>query len=336
MTTTTSEGDRSGVRFTLHDVRSETYKARDAWWTVFLVDPLAGRLVVFLANRTSVTPNQITWGAFVLGLGSAACFLAADWRWLVAGALLYHLSFVLDCIDGKIARLKGTGTVLGGWLDYVFDRIRVLTCTVALMWGQYQKSGQELYLLLGIAVVFLDMLRYVDALQVAKVRRQMRRKLKRALGAPATGDVNDEDAAAEDGGLDGALDGGEAEEAPVRTAAGVDLQQEFRSKFVSYIRVRDWLRDHRVRTHLVSGIEFQMAVFIVGPLLGQIVPVTIGAAVLLLVFEGAIMYKLWLSSRDFSRALAEIQEEAPTSPEEAQWAGHPMNGDAGQGMRQMS
>ena len=55
--------------FTLDDVRTLTYKARDAWWTVFLVDPLAGRLVVGLANRTSITPNQITWSAFLLGFG---------------------------------------------------------------------------------------------------------------------------------------------------------------------------------------------------------------------------------------------------------------------------
>lgn len=162
------------MSFTLDQVRYETYKARDAWWTVFLVDPLAGRLAVGTANRTSITPNQLSWAALVLGMASAGCCYEADWTWLLAGAVLYHLSFVLDCTDGKIARLKGTGTVLGGWLDYVFDRIRVLTCTLALMWGQYDATGQELYLVLGIVVVFLDMLRYVDALQVAKVRRQMR------------------------------------------------------------------------------------------------------------------------------------------------------------------
>jgi hypothetical protein len=46
-------------------------------------------------------------------------------------------------MDGKIARLKGTGTVLGGWLDYVFDRVRVLTCTLTLMWGQFDATGSE-------------------------------------------------------------------------------------------------------------------------------------------------------------------------------------------------
>ncbi|MCA2227021.1 CDP-alcohol phosphatidyltransferase family protein [Nonomuraea aurantiaca] len=295
--------------FTLDDVRTLTYKARDAWWTVFLVDPLAGRLVVGLANRTAITPNQITWGAFLLGLGSAGCFLMADgWAWLVAGAVLYHLSFVLDCVDGKIARLKGTGTVLGGWLDYVFDRIRVLTCALALMWGRFESTGEEFYLVLGMLVVFLDMLRYVDALQVAKVRRQMRRKLddaiEEATGVPA---VSREKPDLEETGL---------ESGEIRSADSVDLQQNFRTHFAWYIRIRDWLRDHRVRAHLISGIEFQMAVFIVGPLTGQIVPVTVGTAALLLVFEAAIMFKLYLSSRDLTRALAKIRSTPirPTAP----------------------
>ncbi|MEV0352810.1 CDP-alcohol phosphatidyltransferase family protein [Nonomuraea sp. NPDC050680] len=290
-------------------MRTLTYKARDAWWTVFLVDPLAGRLVVGLANRTAITPNQVTWGAFLLGLGSAGCFLMADgWAWLVAGAVLYHLSFVLDCVDGKIARLKGTGTVLGGWLDYVFDRIRVLTCALALMWGRFESTGEEFYLVLGMLVVFLDMLRYVDALQIAKVRRQMRRKLddaiEEATGVPA---VSLEKPDLEETGLDS----GE-----IRSADSVDLQQNFRTHFSWYIRIRDWLRDHRVRAHLISGIEFQMAVFIVGPLTGWIVPVTIGTAALLLVFEAAIMFKLYLSSRDLTRALAKIRSTPirPTAP----------------------
>ncbi|MFC0866333.1 CDP-alcohol phosphatidyltransferase family protein [Sphaerimonospora cavernae] len=311
------------MKFTLEDVRSRTYKARDAWWTVFLVDPLAGRLVVAVANRTSITPNQITWGAFLLGLGSAGCFLTADPIWLAAGAVLYHLSFVLDCMDGKIARLKGTGTVLGGWLDYVFDRIRVFGCALALTWGQYQSTGQDLYLLLGIGIVFLDMLRYVDALQVTKVRRQMRRTIRMAYEAaapagsrsPARSLLHDDPDLDLDTNSDFDADS-DSHEDHVRTAEAVDLQVEFHSRYAWYIPFRAWLRAHRVRTHLVSGIEFQMAVFIIGPLLGAlssalIIAVTIGAAIPLLAFEAAIMYKLWLSSRDFTRALAEIRETRP-------------------------
>jgi hypothetical protein len=182
------------------------------------------------------------------------------------------------------------------------------------MWGQYQATGEVLYLLLGIGIVFLDMLRYVDALQIAKVRRQMRRTLKKAYdesasagGSPTLPQRLLHDDPDLDADLDPDLD---ADEIRLRTLDVVDLQEEFRTRFAWYIGVREWLRDHRVRTHLISGIEFQMAVFIIGPLLGLIVPVTVGAAALLLVFEAAIMYKLWLSSRDLGRALGEIKDRS--------------------------
>jgi phosphatidylglycerophosphate synthase len=290
-------------RFTMEDVRSRTYKARDAWWTVVLVDPLAGRLVRFTANRSSLTPNALSAAALVLGLGAAGCFWAADWKWLVAGAVIYHLSFVLDCMDGKIARLKGTGTVFGGWLDYVFDRVRVLICALALTGGQFAATGRPVYLALGVGIVFLDMLRYLDALKVAAARREMRSRLRAARG------LADDDRAVE------RVLPIHPDEAPDETGVPgpapvpqiVDLQQGFRTRFPWYLRVRDWLVQRRVRPHLVSGIEFQMAVFIIGPLCDAIISVTIVAGLLMLVFEIAIIYKLWLSTRDYARAMAEAE-----------------------------
>lgn len=168
--------------FTLAEIQERTYKKRDAWWTVFLVDPLAGRLVVWTANHTSITPNQLTFGAGLLGLGAAACFTQATWPWLVAGALLFHLSFVLDCMDGKIARLKGTGTVFGAWVDFVFDRIRFFACMMALLLGQWVHTGEIAYLLLAPLLTFFDLLRYLNGTQIAKTRRTMRRRLNALLG----------------------------------------------------------------------------------------------------------------------------------------------------------
>src|SRR5690606_27356459 len=97
-------------RFTLQEIRERTYKVRDAWWTVWLVDPIASRLVWLVSPVRWLTPNVLTFIAFLLGVGSAACFAQGDRAWLVAGALLFHLSFVFDCMDGKIARLKGNGS----------------------------------------------------------------------------------------------------------------------------------------------------------------------------------------------------------------------------------
>jgi Phosphatidylglycerophosphate synthase len=60
--------------------------------------------------RTSITPNQITIGTGVLGLGVTLLY-AGGYLW--AGALLALVIGVLDGIDGKLARLKAQTTKLG-------------------------------------------------------------------------------------------------------------------------------------------------------------------------------------------------------------------------------
>jgi phosphatidylglycerophosphate synthase len=326
----------------LAEVRRITQKKRDAWWTVLLVDPVATPLVRLTAKWTRITPNQLTWGAFVLGLASAACFALGDWKWLVIGGLVYHLSFILDCMDGKLARLTGQGSVFGAWLDFVFDRIRVALCAVALMAGQYQRSGDALYIWLTAAVIGLDTLRYINSLEIFKIRHSMRKQIKARLREARRAEDTRELAFMEDllrenpeadierdlrTVAEEAMQAAPAQEAPVpadptRTESAdapstgtvpqtriVDLHQEFRRRFPTYLRVRSFLMRHRVRPHLISGVEFQMGVFMIGPFLDSVVGATIVSGALLLVFELAIVYKLLLSTRDFARTLTAFDRD---------------------------
>ncbi|MFC7482209.1 CDP-alcohol phosphatidyltransferase family protein [Luedemannella flava] len=161
---------------TLEQVRASS-KARDAWFTVLLVDPIAMRLVRWAARHPWITPNRLTAMAFTLGCLAAACFTRATHGWLLAGAGLYYLSFVIDCMDGKLARLMGTGSVFGVWLDFIFDRLLVVICTVALMGGQYAHTDNVAYIVLGGVVIFLNLFRYVNGQTMAQAREQMRRQL---------------------------------------------------------------------------------------------------------------------------------------------------------------
>jgi phosphatidylglycerophosphate synthase len=284
-------------RIDLQEIRERTYKARDAWWTVLLVDPIASRLVWFVAPYRRITPNVLTSLATVLGLAAAACFAFQDRGWLIAGALLFHLSFVVDCMDGKIARLNGTGSMFGAWFDFMFDRLRVIVCTAALFGGQYARTGNDLFLWLAAGVISADLFRYLNGSQIGKIKLAMRMRLAEARGetVPVQTDLSVEEAA------DGE---GQAPALPMPD----DPQQ------ATYIRLRNWLLRRRIRPHLFSGIEFEMTVFIIGPLTGWIVGTTIGAMVLLLVMEVALVGKLWLATRRYSVQLAAAEAAAPTRP----------------------
>jgi hypothetical protein len=170
------------------------------------------------------------------------------------------------------------------------------------------------------------MLRYVDALQIFKIRHGMRKQIKARVREARRAEDEKELSFMEDllrenpeadleqdlMGRDAAVpEEPEAVPAPDRRPVQVvDLHQEFRHRFPWYLRFRSFLLRHRIRTHLVSGIEFQMAVFIVAPALDSVAAVTVGAGVLLLVFELAIIYKLLLSTRDFTRTLASFETTA--------------------------
>ncbi|WP_344835518.1 CDP-alcohol phosphatidyltransferase family protein [Nonomuraea dietziae] len=212
--------------YSLDDVYA-TRKRRDSWWTVYLVDPAACRVAMLVANHTEITPNALTVFSLILGMGSAACLAAGQ---LAAGAVLFYLSFMIDCVDGKIARLKGTGTPFGLWLDYVGDRIRVVCCAAGLAYGQYAATGSVDFILLGATVAVLDLFRYVNAPQMKRVRETIREGL-----APRLTEVP------------------QAPRVPGPKRSRGLLRRFNRS-----------LARRRVRSHLISGIEFHAAVFVGG------------------------------------------------------------------------
>ena len=112
-----------------------TLKRVDAWWTVLVVDPFAVRLVRLVRGQSWVTPTRITVVAHVMGLVSAVLFAIDQ---LVAAAILFEVRFVLDCADGKLARLRNTSSQAGAHLDYEGDYlVAVLNLVAVGAWLQW-------------------------------------------------------------------------------------------------------------------------------------------------------------------------------------------------------
>lgn len=102
-----------------------TFKPRDVEEPVdyWLNRPLASILVKGLAPLP-ITPNQVTFLSGVVGIISGIVIATAPVDGTiqvpVAGLILY-LSVLLDCADGQLARLRGTSSMLGRYLDGVVD-----------------------------------------------------------------------------------------------------------------------------------------------------------------------------------------------------------------------
>lgn len=95
----------------------------------FLGRPVS-RLVSRLIIATPITPNQVTIASGLTALAGAFALTQN----LILGAALYWLSFVLDCVDGELARLKYQGSRAGQWLDTVADDTATVGFSVGLSW----------------------------------------------------------------------------------------------------------------------------------------------------------------------------------------------------------
>lgn len=98
--------------------RTRVVKDRDSWWTVLVVDPVAVRLLGPVARLPRVTPVGLTAAGGACGLAAAALFLTGR---LALGGVAFFLRYLLDQMDGKLARLRGSASQLGGFLDGLTD-----------------------------------------------------------------------------------------------------------------------------------------------------------------------------------------------------------------------
>ena len=124
-------------------------------FTEWIARPPAAVLVYFFA-KTPITPNQVTFLSALVAAGAGAIFalLPGSYLWLVVGVLVFELSFVLDCADGQLARVRKVASPLGHLLDFLMDELKAMLifgCVTVRLW---QETGDERLLVVGLAGLF--------------------------------------------------------------------------------------------------------------------------------------------------------------------------------------
>jgi phosphatidylglycerophosphate synthase len=130
-------------------------KQRDInWFTEWVARPPAA-VVVYALRGTPITPNQVTFLSAAIAAGAAAMFaLLPGHGWLIASAAMFELSFVLDCADGQLARLRKTASPLGHLLDFLMDELKAMLlygCVAVRLW---RETADARILLVGLAALF--------------------------------------------------------------------------------------------------------------------------------------------------------------------------------------
>lgn len=119
----------------------------------------AGRRVAAAAHLVGMTPNQATVVSATLS-GAGILLLAAGTRSVAQGvgvAVLLAAGYVMDSVDGQLARLRHGGSVSGEWLDHIVDcfKTSMLHLAVVVAWFRFPPVDESAALLvpLGYEVV---------------------------------------------------------------------------------------------------------------------------------------------------------------------------------------
>ncbi|MBB2985714.1 CDP-alcohol phosphatidyltransferase family protein [Terracoccus luteus] len=148
---------------TFQDTRPETFRetlarlqgaqkgaARSAPAYSRFVNRRLGRYLAAWAYGRGLTPNQVTGvsAAFTF-TGIALLALVSPSWWLgVLVCLLFVVGYAFDSADGQVARLTGTGSPAGEWLDHVVDATKISAQPLALAVGFFRFDAAPTWWLL--------------------------------------------------------------------------------------------------------------------------------------------------------------------------------------------
>lgn len=127
-----------------------TRKIPDGIWNRFVCRPLAAVLVDWVKD-TRVTPNQITLLSALVA-AFAAYLLAGlpGHGGVVVAIVVYEASYVLDCADGMLARLRGIQSARGHLLDFLMDELKAFVILAAASFHLFREYGDDRFLLVGL------------------------------------------------------------------------------------------------------------------------------------------------------------------------------------------
>ncbi|MDO3701495.1 DUF5941 domain-containing protein [Micromonospora sp. C28SCA-DRY-2] len=156
-------------------------KERDDFFTTFFVSTWSP-YVTKAAARVGLGPTAVTMISVAFAVAAAVLFGVGGRPALVAGAVLLYLGFVLDCVDGQLARYTRHFSAWGGWLDTMADRAKEYLVYAGLGYGATQ-AGFRYGWALAIAAMTLQTVRHMTDTWYGVLHDEAARRPRPAAGA---------------------------------------------------------------------------------------------------------------------------------------------------------
>lgn len=105
-----------------------------------LVNRPVGRVLASAAHVVGLTPNQVTLISAVFTFSAIALIAIVPPSAVTACLIVLGLliGYAFDSADGQLARLTGSASLTGEWLDHVVDTFKIATLHLAVLVAMYR------------------------------------------------------------------------------------------------------------------------------------------------------------------------------------------------------
>jgi phosphatidylglycerophosphate synthase len=143
-------------KITAADVRASTNPAIKVHPSVTWFGRPVSNAITHFFHNSGWTANGVTVARSYMAIaGVAVLALPSPLIWSLS-AFIYIVCFILDCVDGDLARVQKDASYLGKFLDGIADNIYLLLGSFALGIGAWQQFDQPLFLVVGGTITIIS------------------------------------------------------------------------------------------------------------------------------------------------------------------------------------
>ncbi|WP_328321182.1 CDP-alcohol phosphatidyltransferase family protein [Streptomyces sp. NBC_00388] len=135
-----------------------------------------GRYLAAGSHAVGLTPNQVTLVSAVFSFAAVAGVALGEPSWWQGVAVWAGLAagFAFDSADGQLARLRGSGSAAGEWLDHVVDCAKITALHAAVLIAFYRHPGHfgvtdDAWLLVPLGFQFAAVVTFFGGLLTEKL-----------------------------------------------------------------------------------------------------------------------------------------------------------------------
>ena len=135
--------------------QSDEFKSDISNWERIYVTRKISIWITYLLRNSKITPNQITVLWVFLGAFGALLFAFDDYWMSLAALFCIYASFILDNVDGELARYKRQYSIEGSLIDMLGHQVIFPLVFGCLTFSEVLRGGSSIIIFLGLLATAL-------------------------------------------------------------------------------------------------------------------------------------------------------------------------------------